>query len=123
MVEELVDDDGGPPPSAEVYAALVGTARRTLALAAELGVDAGEATRDFGDDPAAGTFEIAAVTPLGMLDRQRVLERTAPPTVLAARRPAVRPERAAVASGWVASRMASREVRSTRTAPEAAEEG
>ena len=71
MVEEFVDDGG--PPSAEVYAALVGTARRTLALASELGLDAGEATRDFGDDPAAGTFEFAAVTPLGMLDRQRVL--------------------------------------------------
>ena len=73
MVEELVDDDRGPPPSAEAYAALVGTARRTLALASELGLEAGEATRDFGDDPAAGTFEIAAVTPLGVLDRQRVL--------------------------------------------------
>ena len=33
----------------------VGTARRSLALAAELGVEAGEATRDFGDDPSAGT--------------------------------------------------------------------
>lgn len=73
MVEELVDEDTDAPPSGEAYAALVATARRTLALAAELGVDAEEATRDFEEDPAAGTFEIAAVTPLGVLDRQRVL--------------------------------------------------
>ena len=73
MVEELIDEESSLPPSPEAYAALVALARRSLALAAELGIDAGEATRDFGDEPTLGTFEIAAVTPLGVLDRQRVL--------------------------------------------------
>jgi Lon protease-like protein len=74
MVEELVDEESSLP-SPDAYAALVALARRSLALAAELGIDAGEATRDFGDEPTLGTFEIAAVTPLGVLDRQRVLSR------------------------------------------------
>jgi Lon protease-like protein len=73
MVEDLEDDADAPPPSPDAYAALLATARRTMALAAELGVEAGDATREFGDDPVVGTFEVAAVAPLGALDRQRIL--------------------------------------------------
>jgi Lon protease-like protein len=87
-----LDDD--PYPRAEVadwddrpdagglgdgeYEALVATTRRVLALAAELGVPAGDATTSFDDDPAIGTFQVAALAPLGPLDAQRVLSADSP---------------------------------------------
>jgi Lon protease-like protein len=79
MVEPLEDETtagAGTPDATVAYAQLVATTRRALAMAAELGVDAGDATREFPDDPSAGTFDVAAVAPLGMLDRQRVLATT-----------------------------------------------
>jgi uncharacterized protein len=86
-VVRWLDDD--PYPRAEVerwedradderleegeYERLLTTSRRVMALAAELGVPTGDATTDFADDPAAGTFQVAALAPLGPLDAQRVL--------------------------------------------------
>jgi Lon protease-like protein len=89
-VVRWLDDD--PYPRAEVedwddrddeldgaeYRQLLVSARRVLALAAELGVAAGDATTDFADDPATGTFQVAALAPLGPLDRQRVLVADSP---------------------------------------------
>lgn len=48
-------------------------ARRAMALAAEVGKPTGEATQDVSSDPAVGTYQLAALSPLGPLDRQRVL--------------------------------------------------
>jgi Lon protease-like protein len=73
--EDRSDGDG---LAAGEYPQLVGSARRVLALAAELGVPAGDATTDFAADPAVGTFQVAAITPLSPLDAQRVLGTDSP---------------------------------------------
>lgn len=72
-VTEWADDPELTPLSSEDYAQLVRSARRVLALAAEVGEPAAEATMDFADDPQLGTFQVAASLPLGPFDRQRVL--------------------------------------------------
>lgn len=48
--------------------------RRTLGLAAELGGAPVAATVELADEPGLGTFQAAAVLPLGPADEQRVLE-------------------------------------------------
>jgi Lon protease-like protein len=68
--EDAPDQDA---VSSEDYAALLGSARRLLALAAEVGAPAGEATTTFADDPALGSFQVAAAAPFGPFDKQRVL--------------------------------------------------
>jgi Lon protease-like protein len=68
--EDTATDDAA---SSEDYAELLASARRLLALAAEMGAPAGEATTNFADDPALGTFQLAAAAPLGPFDKQRVL--------------------------------------------------
>ncbi len=79
--------DDAPYPQAEVtewpdgpstvadgdYQTLVGLLRRTLALKTEIGEPAVPATVDLDDDPAAGSYQVAAFSPLGPSDRQRVL--------------------------------------------------
>lgn len=72
-VEDLADPTDADVPSGDEYAALTAIARRTLALATELGLPCGDPTTAFADDPRLGTFQIAALSPLGPLDRQRVL--------------------------------------------------
>ena len=75
-IEHFADDPAAPAIDAEAYAALQARARRVLALAAEAGESAADATMDFADDPAFGTFQVAASLPLGPFDRQRVLATT-----------------------------------------------
>ena len=75
LVEELPD----LPPADESAAAqrwvgLRVAVRRTLGLAAELGGAPASVTVELADDPGLGTFQAAAVTPLGPADEQRVLE-------------------------------------------------
>jgi Lon protease-like protein len=73
---EVVDWHDRPDadaPTGEEYEELLRSARRVLALASELGLPAGDATTGFADDPRLGTFQVAALSPLGPLDRQRVL--------------------------------------------------
>ena len=72
-VADWADVTTEAPPSGEAYANLIAVARRAMALAAELGRPVGDATENFADDPAIGTFQIAALSPIGALDRQRVL--------------------------------------------------
>lgn len=47
--------------------------RRTLALAAELGEAGAPLDVELADDPVVATFQIAALAPLGPVDRQAVL--------------------------------------------------
>lgn len=88
VVEWLADDpwpqarvegfDDRPPADEAVaarrWADLRVGVRRTLGLAAELGAAPAAATIELADDPALGTFQAAAVTPLGPADEQQVLE-------------------------------------------------
>jgi Lon protease-like protein len=49
--------------------------RRALALQAEMGEPAPPATVEFDPDVVLASYQMAAVAPLGPIDRQRVLER------------------------------------------------
>jgi Lon protease-like protein len=71
-VEEWPDAEP-QPAAAEQYAAVRAQLRRVLALKAELAEPASDATIELSDDPALGSFQIAAVAPLGPADQQRVL--------------------------------------------------
>jgi ATP-dependent Lon protease len=74
IVEDLPDepDGGGVEPAA--WDGVRGSLRRVLGLAAELGEAAVAATIELADDPALGSFQAAAVAPLGPLDQYLVLE-------------------------------------------------
>lgn len=54
-------------------AGVVATLRRVLALAAELGQPVADATHEISDDPTLASFQIAALSPVGPLDRQALL--------------------------------------------------
>ena len=47
--------------------------RRVLGLLTELGRPASPATTDIDDDPALASYQVAALSPLGAFDRQRLL--------------------------------------------------
>jgi Lon protease-like protein len=72
-VEPWEDAPTDEAASSEDYADLLSSARRLLALATEVGAPAGDATTAFADDPALGTFQLAAAAPFGPFDKQRVL--------------------------------------------------
>jgi uncharacterized protein len=67
----------------EAYTRVRSVLRRVLALKAELGQPAVDATIELADDPALGTFQVAAVAPVGPLDQQRVLVAPTPGARLA----------------------------------------
>jgi len=52
--------------------------RRVLALKAELGDPAVDATVELTDDPALGSFQASAVAPLGPVDQQALLAEDGP---------------------------------------------
>jgi uncharacterized protein len=66
-----------PDPDEEIdpgaYQEVVAELRRVLALAAELGADAADATVEVSDDPILGSYQVAALGPFGPLDRHRLL--------------------------------------------------
>jgi Lon protease-like protein len=67
-------DDGVPGPDVtDRYRNVMAQLRRVLALTAELGEPAADATIELSDDPGLGSFQVAAVAPLGPADQQRVL--------------------------------------------------
>src|SRR4051812_14669111 len=66
-----VASDAGPAEKREHVERLL---RRGLALQAELGEPAPPATIELDPDIVVGTYQMAAVAPLGPIDRQRVLE-------------------------------------------------
>ena len=68
------DDPSSPALGLEEVDALF---RRSLALAAELGEAAAPLDVDLADDPVVATFQVAALAPLGPVDRQAVLARDA----------------------------------------------
>jgi Lon protease-like protein len=49
-----------------------------LALKAELAEPAVHATIELSDDPALGSFQVAAVAPIGPADQQRLLQAQGP---------------------------------------------
>jgi Lon protease-like protein len=72
-------DDGEPGADAfDVYGAVITRLRRVLALKAELAEPAVDATIELSDDPALGSFQAAAVAPIGPADQQRLLLATGP---------------------------------------------
>lgn len=85
-VERWLEDDPYPladvtpwpdPPAgaaaAEARGPLVAAARRLLALSAELGEAVPAATVDVDEDPVLAAYQLAAIAPLGPMDRLAVL--------------------------------------------------
>jgi len=71
-----VDEWPDPPPGpehAELLATATGLLRRTLALAAEAGIETAPATVEVADDPVLATHQVVALAPVGPLDRHRLL--------------------------------------------------
>jgi ATP-dependent Lon protease len=72
-----VDDLPEPEPGPDADALLAGAERllrRTLALRAELGEPAAPATVELPGDVTTAAFQLAALSPIGPADAQRVLE-------------------------------------------------
>ena len=81
-VEEWEDESAGPE-AVERYARAVAALRRVLALKAELGEPAVDATVDLTDDPVLGSYQVAAVAPLGPMDQHTLLAADGPDLRLA----------------------------------------
>jgi hypothetical protein len=72
-------DDPPPGPDAEALVAAATTAlRRVLALAAELGEQVGPATVEVSDDALTAAYQLAALAPVGPLDRLALLAAPSP---------------------------------------------
>jgi len=71
-VEDWPDDDM-VLDHAEPYAESVTLLRRVLALRTELAEPSAPATVELSDDPALGSFQIAAIGPFGPADQQALL--------------------------------------------------
>lgn len=84
----LVQDvDDAPPRDADgaaaAWIALQPRLRRVLALASELGEAAAPATVDLAEDPGLGSYQAAALAPIGPADQQRLLAAAGPDARLA----------------------------------------
>jgi Lon protease-like protein len=80
MAEVEPWDDEGPGGDALEgrYVEAVGALRRVLGLRAELGDDAAPATTEVSDDPVLGSYQVAALAPMGPMDQQRALAAPGP---------------------------------------------
>ncbi|MEY2456996.1 MAG: ATP-dependent Lon protease [Acidimicrobiaceae bacterium] len=67
------DDLAAGHDAGDRYKAVRACLRRVLAMKAELGDPAVDATVELADDPALGSFQAAAVAPLGPVDQQALL--------------------------------------------------
>jgi uncharacterized protein len=75
----LVDwPDAADRVDPDLYRSTVGSLRRVLALAAELGAENVDATVEVSDDPTLGSYQVAALGPFGAHDRQRLLASPTP---------------------------------------------
>ena len=75
LVETVPEDPGEVVAELDRLARAGKEVRRSLALAAELGVPGvAAATVDLDPDPAVAAWQLCAVTPIGPVDRQRLLE-------------------------------------------------
>lgn len=72
QVEEWADVEPTAAAAAR-YADVCAQLRRVLALKAELAEPAADATIELSDDPTLGSFQVAALAPLGPADQQRIL--------------------------------------------------
>ncbi|MBK5222329.1 MAG: LON peptidase substrate-binding domain-containing protein [Acidimicrobiia bacterium] len=74
-VEDWPDDDLDTDLSSvtEAHRDVVTLLRQALAAAAELGAPSAPATIEISTDPRTGSFEVAAVAPIGPTDRHAVL--------------------------------------------------
>jgi Lon protease-like protein len=72
-VEDWPDDEVPGDQIAATYEAGVGALRQVLAMAAELGESAAPSTVELSDDPHLGSHQLAALAPIGPLDRQQLL--------------------------------------------------
>lgn len=71
-----VDDWPDPEPGPglpDLLEPVVATLRRTLALAAEAGLQTAPATTELADDPVLAAHQAVALAPIGPLDRHRLL--------------------------------------------------
>ena len=75
-VEDLPDTSPAGPADTEAYPELVGRLRRVLARLSELGEPVAPSTFEAAEEPALGSYQLAALGPFGSYDRQRVLEAT-----------------------------------------------
>jgi Lon protease-like protein len=71
-------DPPAGPGAAEARGPLVASTRRLLALAAELGEAVSPVTADVDDDPVLATYQLAALAPLGPMDRLSLLRAQGP---------------------------------------------
>ena len=67
-------DAPGPPVAEVAYRRVIGSLRRLLAGLAELGEPVAEMMFEVADDPGLGTLQLAALAPIAVHDRQRLLE-------------------------------------------------
>jgi Lon protease-like protein len=77
-VEPWDDEGPGGDPLEGRYVEAVGTLRRVLGLRAELGDGGPPATSELSDDPVLGSYQVAALAPMGPLDHQRALAAPGP---------------------------------------------
>ena len=71
-------DPPAGPGAAEARAPLVAATRRLLALSAELGEAVAPATAHVDEDPVLATYQLAALAPLGPMDRLALLRAADP---------------------------------------------
>lgn len=77
-VEPWEDEGPGGDVLEDRYVEVVGTLRRVLGLRAELGDGGAPATSELSDDPVLGSYQVAALAPMGPLDHQRALAAPGP---------------------------------------------
>lgn len=72
-VEDWPDEDLALEGLSHTMAAVAGRVRRAAALAIELGDPVGRADYTVSDDPVLGSYQLAALAPVGDADRYRLL--------------------------------------------------
>jgi uncharacterized protein len=72
-VEDWADDPDQAPAGPDDLVPVVATLRRVLALAAELGEPVADATQEISSEPSLASFQIAALSPIGPMDRHALL--------------------------------------------------
>jgi Lon protease-like protein len=80
VVDEVAIDDDA---AVAAWVALQPRLRRVLALASELGEAAAPVSVELAEDPGLGSFQAAALAPIGPSDHQRVLNTSGPDDRLA----------------------------------------
>ncbi len=76
------DDSEATIDLASMYGATCSLLRRVLALKVELAEPATDATIELSTEPTLGSYQVAAVAPLGPADQQELLESPGPETRL-----------------------------------------